>query len=166
MGSVALARRDLLALGVVLLALTATAGAAFGLGYLPGPRYEAATVVVGEGDETLATVDVRVADTFAERYRGLSETDSLAPGEGMLFVHESAGEHAYVMRGMAYPLDIVFMSADGRVTAVRHAPVPERTPGDELRRYRGHGKYVLELPRGYANRTGISVGDRVAIRGR
>lgn len=118
------------------------------------------TVVDDESGDALATVSVAVADTSAERYTGLSDTDSLDRDEGMLFVHPEEGRHTYVMRDMAFPLDIVFVDGDGTVTTVHHAPV-ERD--DDLTEYRGRGRYVLEVPRGFADRTGLSVGDRVVV---
>ena len=129
--------------------------------------YDDATVTVTDEDGTrLATVDARVADTFQKRYTGLSDTASLSDGEGMLFVHDSPGTHAYVMRDMAFPLDILFVDENGTVTTVHHAerPPPD-TDDDELKRYRGSGVYVLEVPYGYTNRTGIDAGDTVTVDG-
>ncbi|MFB6126677.1 MAG: DUF192 domain-containing protein [Halolamina sp.] len=144
-----------------LVAVALVAGAAVQIGVV-GDETTTATVTVvdGEGGDTLATVSVAVADTDAERYTGLSDTDSLDRNEGMLFVHPEEGRHTYVMRDMAFPLDIVFVAADGTVTMIHHAPVES---DDDLTEYRGRGKYVLEVPRGFANRTGLSVGDRVVV---
>ena len=117
-----------------------------------------------DADATLGTVDVRIADTGTKRYVGLSETDELEPDEGMLFVHDEVGTYAYVMRNMSFPLDIIFVDADGTITTIHHASLPP--PGDEtLRRYEGRGKYVLEVNRGWTNRTGVAVGDRVELPG-
>jgi uncharacterized membrane protein (UPF0127 family) len=111
-----------------------------------------------------ATVRVAVADTEVERYEGLSGTAPLDDGEGLLFVHENEETHAYVMRGMRYPLDIVFVADDGTVTRIHHASLPPAgTSGGDLTRYRGYGRFVLEVPRGYTNRTGIAPGDRVRV---
>lgn len=125
--------------------------------------YNRTTVTLEEGNGTrLATVDVRIADTAAKRRLGLSNTSSLAAGQGMLFVHESAGRHVYVMREMDFPLDIVFVAGNGTITAIHHAPVPEAIPGGNGR-FPGRGKYVLEVPRGWTNQTGVDVGDRVVV---
>ncbi|MFC7197289.1 DUF192 domain-containing protein [Halosimplex aquaticum] len=78
----------------------------------------------------------------------------------MLFVHPEADNYGYVMRDMAFPLDIVFVSADERVTAVHHAGVPEGSPE---KTYSGRAKWVLEVPRGWANETGVDAGDRIAV---
>lgn len=118
--------------------------------------------VVDENGTTLTTVEARVADTPTERYRGLSDTEELAAGEGMLFVFPDSGERAFVMREMEYALDIVFVGADRRVNSIRHASVPSPNTTD-LTRYRGRGKWVLEVPRGWAARHGIEPGDSVRI---
>jgi hypothetical protein len=129
--------------------------------------YERTTVaLVDASGERLAEIDVRVADTPEKRYLGLSNTTSLDPREGMLFVHDSEGQYAYVMRDMAFPLDIVFIAPGGEVTVIHHATLPPAgTSESELTRYRGRGRYVLELPLGTANETGLDEGDRVVIPG-
>ena len=120
-------------------------------------EYERTTVAASDRNGTrLATVGVRVADTSDRRYTGLSDTDSLAPDEGMWFVHPEEGRQAYVMRGMSFPLDIIFVDANGTVTRVVHADV-EGTDAP----YEARAKYVLEVNRGWANRTGLEAGDRV-----
>ncbi|AQL42457.1 hypothetical protein BV210_06905 [Halorientalis sp. IM1011] len=126
--------------------------------------YENATLTVRDDNgTTLATVDVRVADTDRKRYVGLSETASLDPGEGMLFVHDGVDTRAYVMRNMSVPLDILFLAPNGTITTIHHAATEPGESGDELTKYEGRGKYVLEVPRGYTNETGIDEGDTVEI---
>lgn len=150
-------------------AFAAVGGGLFALdaGLLDTGSYERATVsVADENGDRLATVDVRVADSYQKRYTGLSNTSSLDADEGMLFVHDQPGTHAYVMRDMAFPLDILFVAPNGTVTEIHHARLPPAGTSDsELTRYRGTGKYVLEVPYGYTNETGISVGDTVEIDG-
>ena len=126
--------------------------------------YDTATVeaVDGETGESLATVEARVADGFVKRYVGLSATEDLDDDEGMLFVHDESAERAYVMRDMAFALDIVFVDANGTVTTV-HEAAPE---SQQLTRYEGTGRYVLEVPRGWSDRHGVEPGDRLVIVGR
>jgi hypothetical protein len=151
----------------VLVVVATLGGLAVGLGVVDLDGSDRATVVLYGDDGPRAAVDVRIADSYVERYRGLSGSDPLADGEGMLFVHPEEGEYAYVMRGMGYPLDIVFVGANGTVTRVHHAPLPPpETPNRDLTRYPGRGKYVLEVPYGYTNRTGIRAGDRMVVVGR
>ncbi|ELY91569.1 DUF192 domain-containing protein [Natrinema altunense] len=118
----------------------------------------------GDGNRTpKAVVDVAVADSGVERYTGLSDHDSLEPGNGMLFVHDEEREQTYVMRGMDFDIDIVFIDADREITTIHHARAPGPDEDGEELRYTGRGKWVLEVPRGYANATGIEVGDEVDI---
>jgi hypothetical protein len=146
--------------GLALCVLVATAAVAANPALLI-TGYETTTVEAVDGDtgETLATVEVRVADGPVKRYVGLSATDDLDDGEGMLFVHDDAAERAYVMREMAFALDIVFVAPNGTVTTVREAE-PESSP---YTRYRGTGQYVLEVPRGWSERHGVGPGDRIVV---
>ncbi|MFB6138904.1 MAG: DUF192 domain-containing protein [Halosimplex sp.] len=126
----------------------------------PG-SYDRVTVTAYDDNGTeLATVRARVADTRAKRVLGLSDTATLPMGEGMLFVHAHADRHGYVMRDMSFPLDMVFVGGDERITVIHHAAVPD---GKYETVYRGRAKWVLEVPRGWANRTGVDEGDRIAI---
>jgi uncharacterized membrane protein (UPF0127 family) len=115
------------------------------------------TAVDSETDEDLATVDVRIADTDSKRYTGLSNTTSLGENEGMLFIHDSEGRYGYVMRNMAFSIDIVFITADGEITTIHHADV------DDDSTFHGTGKYVLEVPYEYTTQNGIEEGDRIEI---
>ena len=146
---------------------TAAGDGATGTGTVstPGSDYATTTVTLVDANGTaLATVDVWVADTLPKRYPGLSDTSALEPGRGMWFVHPREATHSYVMRDMDFPLDMVFVAADGTITTIHHAPLEDGS-GD-LTQYSGRAKYVLEVPMGYTNRTGVEVGDRVRIEGR
>lgn len=145
----------LLILAVGVLAVTLFPGILVGD---PGPYNETTVTVVDENGSELATVDARIADTDAKRFTGLSETDSLGRNEGMLFVHEKEDEHSYVMRDMSFPIDILFVDENGTIVRIVHANVDgENAP------YSAEAKYVLEVNRGWANRTGVNEGDTVEI---
>lgn len=131
-----------------------------GTDYRTGARVE----LRDENGTVLGTVSVAIADTASERFTGLSDTARLNESEGMLFVYERPQRDlTYVMRDMDFPLDILFVAANGTITAIHHAPTEPNQSGDELTHYTGSGQYVLEVNRGYANRTGLSVGDTVAV---
>jgi uncharacterized membrane protein (UPF0127 family) len=145
-------------LTLLVAAVLVVAGAAIVL-HDPGER---TTVTFDDEDgSTLATANVAVSDTFPERYTGLSDTESLGPNEGMLFVHPQEDTHTYVMRDMAFPIDIVFVAANGTITTVHHAELPAE--GEDLEGYRGYGKFVVELPYEFTDDHGIEEGDTVEI---
>lgn len=131
-----------------------------GVAHFTDDEDRATVRIEDEGGDELAVVDSEVADGPEERYTGLSDHESLGEDEGMLFVFENEDERSFVMRDMDFPLDIVFVDADGRITTVHEAPTED---GSDLTSYRGEAKWVLEVNRGYTDEHGIEEGDRVEI---
>ncbi len=114
-----------------------------------------AQVVIGG-----AKAQVDVADTPETRQRGLAGHSKLAPDHGMLFVFDKAGHYPFHMRGMAFPLDFVWVSADQQVVDITEH-VPAQTVG--LFAPPRSFQYVIELPAGFVAQHGISVGDDVTL---
>jgi uncharacterized membrane protein (UPF0127 family) len=79
----------------------------------------------------------------------------------MLFVHDAAGEHTYVMREMSFGIDIVFIAPNGTITTIHEAPEPGPNEDGNAQRYPGQGQYVLEVNRGWMADHGVEVGDEV-----
>ena len=121
--------------------------------------------------QSARTVDVHVgraevvADVAADetaRHNGLSGRASLAEDRGMLFVYPDHVERTYWMKGMRFPIDIVWIDR-GRVTGVEpNVPVPV---GDELPLYpsRVPADRVLEVRAGWAARHHVERGEQVTI---
>ena len=127
-----------------------------------GDHDHATVTIEDEHGTELATFDAEVADTPYQRYLGLSDHDDLADDEGMLFVFEDEDDRAFVMRDMDFPIDIIFADANGEITTIYEAPVPEHDDA-ELERYEGSAQWVLEVPKGVAADRGIEPGDRLRI---
>ena len=114
------------------------------------------TITVGT-----ATIAVEVADTESLREQGLSGRTSLAEGKGMLFVFDTDDTWGIWMKDMQFPLDIVWISAEGVVVSVKAGAAPESYP--EAFYPTAPARYVLELPAGYAAAQGIVEGVKVVI---
>jgi uncharacterized membrane protein (UPF0127 family) len=117
------------------------------------------TVAVRIGD---ASVRAEVAATPAARERGLSGRASLAEDRGMLFVYPDRAVRTFWMKGMRFPIDMIWIDR-GRVTGVEaNAPVPA---GGDLPLYRSDGPAdrVLEVRAGWAGRHGVERGDAFAV---
>jgi uncharacterized protein len=127
-----------------------------------GALPEQVTVTVGD-----ASFEAEVSETSAERSLGLGERDSLAPEAAMLFVFNDEAQHGFWMKGMRFPLDFVWISADRRVVALtENVPPPEPdTPTSDLELFDEdvETQYVLEVNAGTLERAGTEVGDVVAI---
>jgi uncharacterized membrane protein (UPF0127 family) len=124
-----------------------------GSGETNGPgEFGKARVEVGRG-----SLEVRVADDEKTRYQGLSGTEELSEGEGMLFIHEEPGRHAYVMRGMYYDLDFIFIKDEKVVDLAR------RVAWSYQGEVQGATEYdkVLEVPAGWARRNEVEIGEEV-----
>jgi uncharacterized protein len=85
--------------------------------------------------ETVLGFTVPVATTRASRLLGLALLDGEEAGEGLL-IPRCCSVHTL---GMRFPLDLVFLAADGRVLEVRRSVRPGR-----IARYR-RAAAVLEL---------------------
>ncbi|WP_267641830.1 DUF192 domain-containing protein [Haloarchaeobius amylolyticus] len=136
-----------------------------GIVELPGQdQHDTGTAVVTDENGTrLATISVEVADTRQEQYTGLSDHETLANGSGMWFVYDQERQMTFVMRKMDFPLDIIFVDSDGRITSIHHMRAPGPNEDGNDIKAPGRGQYVLEVPRGYTNATGIEVGDHVEV---
>ncbi|MFQ5656213.1 MAG: DUF192 domain-containing protein [Candidatus Methylomirabilales bacterium] len=125
------------------------------------------TAEAAEGGKVLfgedVVVRIEVARTETEKIRGLSGRERLALGEGMLFVYEEPARPAMWMRGMRFPLDILWIR-NGRVVDLVTGVVPP-LPGEVPRIFspREEAQYVLEVPAGFVVRYGIALGDPVRI---
>jgi len=54
-------------------------------------------------------ISVEVADTVEKRSLGLGKRSGLENGWGMLFVFEKRKQHGFWMKGMQFPLDIIWL---------------------------------------------------------
>jgi uncharacterized membrane protein (UPF0127 family) len=102
---------------------------------------------------------VEVADTEAERARGLMCRDELPAGHGMLFIHEREEPLAYWMKNTRIPLDILFFDRARRLVA-QQRDVPPCDLGDACPPYPSDAPaiYVLELNAGEAARLHLEDG--------
>ena len=101
---------------------------------------------------------VEVADTDESRSRGLMFRREVEPGTGMLFDMGVTRDVSFWMHETFVPLDIIFISEDGRVASIAHGASPQ---SDARIPSRSPVRFVLELPTPEAKRIGLSVGDRV-----
>lgn len=102
---------------------------------------------------------VELADTPQKRELGLGGRETLCQGCAMVFVFPESGQYSFWMKGMRFPLDILWWrSKDGRIVHIeKNIPADSRksyAPSEEADR-------VLEINGGLADKYGIAVGDKV-----
>jgi len=108
------------------------------------------------GDSALI---VEIADTSAERARGLSSRDSIPNGWGMFFIFDKPGLHSIWMKEMNFPIDIIWLSDKKQVISIKENVSPNSYPTTfEPAR---EALYVLEVKSGFVQENGIKLGDQL-----
>jgi uncharacterized membrane protein (UPF0127 family) len=102
-------------------------------------------------------IKAEAVSTSGKLYLGLSYRRNLPEGRGMLFIMPTVEKQIFCMRGMRFPLDLIWI-VDGRVAGITRN-VPPTFPG-ELPSPRPVN-FVLEVPGGFAAKYGLKTGDRV-----
>jgi uncharacterized membrane protein (UPF0127 family) len=123
-------------------------------------KYKAASLIplrfINRNGAVKASASVEIADTAELRRIGLSKRASLPDNHGMFF--DKVG--AFWMKDVHFPLDLVFVDRHGMVLE-KHA-MPVDNGGRKL--YRPSSTEVahaIELPSGWCDRHGITIGDVV-----
>lgn len=122
--------------------------------------------VVDKNGAVKAQLQVEVADTNEKRGKGLGYRQSLATDSGMLFIHEPAKKYTYWMKGMQFPIDIMWILNDEIVDIIANVPPPvEGQNDDTFERYSSTVDInrVLETNAGFALSNNIHIGDKVLL---
>jgi uncharacterized membrane protein (UPF0127 family) len=101
---------------------------------------------------------VELALDDGQRQQGLMNRKSMEVGRGMLFDFGRDREVTMWMKNTLLPLDMLFISKEGRVTHVNENAVPH---SESIISSRGAVRYVLELNGGAYKKFGMSLGDTV-----
>ena len=121
-----------------------------------GEPQDLPTITLQLGDEPF---ELMVADTTAEREKGLMFRREMGPNQGMLFVFPGREWRGFWMRNTPLPLDIAFLNHRGQVLNVEPA-----RPFDERQvRSAGRAMFVIELNLGRAAQVGLRRGTKVDI---
>lgn len=126
--------------------------------WLPNNRATPKTVSL-RVNETIVVAEI--AQTPEEKNRGLSGRTALANDEGMFFINDNDDFHSIWMKDMRFPIDILWLAADGRVVDIKLDAEPESYP--EIFRPRKIARYVLEVNAGFSERHSVNIGARIKL---
>jgi uncharacterized membrane protein (UPF0127 family) len=103
------------------------------------------------------TVQAEVVHSPGKIYLGLGYRQELPEGRGMLFLMPRKEPQNFCMRGMQFPIDIIWI-VGGKIVGLEKNVPPKFTGAlcspEPV-------NYVLEVPGGFCDRNGIQVGDPV-----
>lgn len=110
-------------------------------------------------------LNVFVADQPEEQRLGLSIRDQLPESEGMVFTYDQLQKPSFWMKGMKFPIDIIWIR-NNRVVDLSLYLQPE--PGKEDRQLKLYTPktevdMVLEVSSGWATKNDIQLGDEVKL---
>jgi uncharacterized membrane protein (UPF0127 family) len=102
---------------------------------------------------------VEIAVTEEERSKGLMFRKELEDGKGMIFLFEKDQIMSFWMKNTLVPLSIAFILSDGRIAEIRDMEPRSLASVNSERSCR----YALEAPKGWFDKVGVGVGDRVSV---
>jgi len=109
---------------------------------------------INKSKDCVLAQDVKLAESFGLRLKGLLFTKELAAKAGLL-LRPCQQIHMF---GMAYALDAVFLSKDNKVVGLVENLKPWQMSAIFLK-----ATGCLELPAGTISNTGTSVGDEIVL---
>ncbi|MBI1998818.1 MAG: DUF192 domain-containing protein [Parcubacteria group bacterium] len=107
-----------------------------------------------------AAITVRLLRTPEEQGIGLGGRERLRRDEGALYMYPRSDFYAHSMKGMFFPLDIIWISEDKKIVDAIAGVVPESYPNDRfVNDFLAH--YVLEVNAGFFDKHKLKLGDPV-----
>jgi uncharacterized membrane protein (UPF0127 family)/Tfp pilus assembly protein PilF len=129
----------------------------------PGDNIYLHAKVTVNGFDVMA--DVAVTDE--QRAKGLDIKNNLTENQGMLFVFEQPDRYGFWMKGMKFPIDIVWLDSNGTVTHIEHGlkPCPPANSNLVCPIYfpEKESLYVLETVPGFSMKHNLRLGTHVSL---
>ncbi len=98
-----------------------------------------------------------IASSDHSRQRGLGGRSELGSGEAMLFKFDTDDYHGIWMKGMRFPIDIIWMDSEKQVVHIEEGVQPEGEPYT-IHKPSEPARFVLEVASGQAKKAKIQVG--------
>lgn len=118
---------------------------------------ELAFISRGSSD-TLATIDIEIADNNQKRARGLMYRHTLPENGGMLFIHDHEEVQGFWMKNTYIPLDILFVNKEKEIVTIHM----NTTPMKEWSYASSEpALYVVEVNAGFTSRYSVNIGDSI-----
>jgi uncharacterized membrane protein (UPF0127 family) len=121
--------------------------------------FEKTGLTIRKTEGSSLTIQAEIAKTSEQQEQGLMYRETLADGEGMLFVYTKDRIMRFWMKNTLIDLSIAFIAGDGRILEIH-----DLRKGDLSTVVSGRSaRYALEVPRGWFTRAGVAPGDSLVI---
>ncbi|MFY9794471.1 MAG: DUF192 domain-containing protein [Candidatus Nitrosopolaris sp.] len=108
-----------------------------------------------------------IAITGEQTTKGLDIKNNLTENQGMLFVFQQPDRYGFWMKGMKFPIDIIWLDSNGTVTHIEHSlkPCPPANSNLVCPTYfpEKDSLYVLETVPGFSMKHNVRLGTHVGL---
>ena len=108
--------------------------------------------------DTLAVIDIEVADNDQKTAQGLMYRSSMPENAGMLFLMPREDIQGFWMRNTYIPLDMIFVNSNKQIVTI-HANTTPMNENSYIST--APALYVVEVNAGYCNKNNINEGDKI-----
>ena len=108
--------------------------------------------------DTLAVIDIEVADNDQKTAQGLMYRSSMPENVGMLFLMPREDIQGFWMRNTYIPLDMIFVNSNKQIVTI-HANTTPMNENSYIST--APALYVVEVNAGYCNKNNINEGDKI-----
>jgi uncharacterized membrane protein (UPF0127 family) len=143
-----------------------------GLDEAPGPadrvlfgEFGEVAIAITAPDGTVTGWCVLLAETEAQRQRGLMEVTDLQGFAGMLFVWDTDAQSSFYMRNTPMPLSIAWVDSTGQLVSTEDMAPCEDVDDCPLYSALGPYRFALEVPQGRLEDMGLVNGSTLAVGG-
>ena len=111
-----------------------------------------------DDNETLAVIDIEIADNDQKTTQGLMYRSSMPQNAGMLFLMPREDIQGFWMRNTYIPLDMIFINGNKQIVTI-HANTTPMNENSYIST--APALYVVEVNAGYCNKNSIKEGDKI-----
>lgn len=115
-------------------------------------------LITPETNDTLASIDIEIADNESTREMGLMYRQMMPENMGMLFIFDRDEMRSFWMKNTYIALDLIFINSDHEIVTIRenNEPLIEWSIQSDA-----PARYVLEVNAGFCYEHGIIKGQRI-----
>jgi uncharacterized membrane protein (UPF0127 family) len=107
------------------------------------------------------TIKAEIPNDPAAQEKGLSGRPCILADQGMLFIFAKEGHYPFWMKGMKFPIDVVWITAQKRVAAIEIDFKPSTYPEQRINQI--PAQYALELKANRSKQLNMKIGTPVSL---
>lgn len=107
-------------------------------------------------------VKVEIAESMAEKQKGLSGRNFMRKNNGMLFIFSQPDSYPFWMKNMKFPIDIIWLDENLQIINIEKNITPDTFPKKFMPRL--PAKYALEVNGGWSDKNKIKEGVNIKVK--